>query len=84
MNARQLLTQAIDAYNMDTFDDEQKHLHVTLREDDDILQSLVLTIPSKPKNIIIIEDFLFFNDIEKAYSNLLIKFIYYSLQNLTK
>lgn len=83
MTAKQILTEAIRTYNIDTFDEEQKHLHVTLTHTDDVLQHIILHIPSNRCNTLT-QEFLFDSDSDEAYQKLLIQFIYHSLQNLKK
>lgn len=87
MNARQILTQAIDAYNIDTFDDEQKHLHVTIRESEnhtDKTKTIGIVIPINGSYTTINKTSADFGSDELAYQYLLMTFIHYSLNHLTK
>lgn len=85
MNARQILTQAIDAYNIDHFDDEQKHLHVTLGEFTSQLGTMIgISIPHSKGRLTFNENYTDASDEDNAYDRLLIRFIYNSLQKLTK
>lgn len=87
MNARQILTEAISTYNMDTFDEEQKHLHIVLRESEnqtDNIKIIGLVIPNNGGYTTLNKTYACFGSDELAYEDLLMSFIHYSLNNLTK
>lgn len=88
MTAKKILTEAIKAYNLDTFDEEQKHLHVSIRKflirgeatHSPEFNRISLVIPNYPN----ITTYYNEKDEEKCYQDLLMSFINHSLNYIQK